>query len=125
MTKLHTHPENLRPFYNQSNSILLYIAISLVCFFFVTNLFAIQPSTPINSIYLSPHLLNCHIYYDLLQQSYHPTQLAVVLSLPSILNPKYITCRVCLSSFHQTENLLRAEPHYLPVFLVSIFSSSR
>ena len=54
-----------------------------------------------------------------------PTQLQLLLYyLPSILTPKYITT-VCLSSCHQTENLLRAESTTCLFFLVSIFSSSR
>ena len=52
-----------------------------------------------------------------------PTQL-LLYYLPSILTPKYITT-VCLSSCHQTENLLRAESTTCLFFLVSIFSSSR
>ena len=127
MTKLDTHPENLCTTILQPDNIILqyrwFIVSILLLFHLLYNL--VHQSTA--SIYplISSY---CHILWSSSLTNISmsiPTQLQLLLYyLPSILTPKYITT-VCLSSCHQTENLLRAESTTCLFFLVSIFSSSR
>ena len=94
MTKLDTHPENLRPFYNQ---IILYCNIVgllfLFCYYFIyyttlivhqstASIYHLIPSTAISMIFFSSPSYQCQYQHQL------PTTATIY---PLFVTPKYIT----------------------------------